>query len=391
MLHPSPRSWEQISYSFFTSPLRFRRPLAARVRQRRRRELRELVAEPGEERGAAPARAGAPAPSSTLSATPTPSGRRGAEQALGAALRHPARERAHQPRVGRAARRGSGAGTRASRRATAAPASSCSSRENTNAMRSSGSANVTTPQPSTAVGSSSGRRRPPPRARRGTPAARDGRRGGSRALPAARAAEREHAGVLAGAVVAEPRRRSATALELVLAPPAPSRAAPRPRRPARAAEVRGRRDREVARRRGRSRARASGSAWNGFAAERMNVTRPASPRSATTAPSCTATAWTTCRPRRWSPRRTSTLIGSATRGETYDARTTRDGGVAPPARRPGVGVPDREGRPGAHRDAEDLRPAARGARGPPARGRASGGRSGCSSRPTTASSSCSST
>ena len=33
--------------------------------------------------------------------------------------------------------------------------------------------------------------------------------------------------------------------------------------------------------------------------------------------------------------------------------------MAAPARRPGLGVPDREGRAGAHRDAEDVRPAAR--------------------------------
>ena len=39
-------------------------------------------------------------------------------------------------------------------------------------------------------------------------------------------------------------------------------------------------------------------------------------------------------------------------------------------------VPDREGGPGAHRDAEDVRPAAVGARGPAAGGRASGAPSG---------------
>ena len=45
--------------------------------------------------------------------------------------------------------------------------------------------------------------------------------------------------------------------------------------------------------------------------------------------------------------------------------------MAPRPERPGVGVPDREGRAGAHRDAEDVRPAARDARRtPPARCRA---------------------
>ena len=140
-------------------------------------------------------------------------------------------------------------------------------------------------------------------------------------------------------------------------------------------------------RRGRSRARASGSAWNGFAAERRKETRPASPHSSTTAPSRTATAWTRCTASTVVPRRTSTLIGSAMTRGALDARTARDGGLAPPARRPRLGVPDREGRAGAHRDAEDVRPAARDPRRPPARGGASGAPSACSSRPTTASSS----
>src|SRR5262245_37256388 len=47
--------------------------------------------------------------------------------------------------------------------------------------------------------------------------------------------------------------------------------------------------------------------------------------------------------------------------------------MAAPARRPGLGVPDREGGPGAHRDAEDLRPASGGARGAPAGGGAAAG------------------
>src|SRR5207237_5665898 len=44
-----------------------------------------------------------------------------------------------------------------------------------------------------------------------------------------------------------------------------------------------------------------------------------------------------------------------------------DGGVAPPAERSRVGVSDRSGGAGAHRDAEDVRPAAVGARGTEAR------------------------
>ena len=54
--------------------------------------------------------------------------------------------------------------------------------------------------------------------------------------------------------------------------------------------------------------------------------------------------------------------------ETLSARTARNGGVAARARRPGLGLPDREGRPRAHRDAEDLRSAAVRARGPAPRG-----------------------
>ena len=50
-------------------------------------------------------------------------------------------------------------------------------------------------------------------------------------------------------------------------------------------EVRRRGDREVVVRRGPRSARASGSAWSGFAAERMKVTSSASPAAATTAPS----------------------------------------------------------------------------------------------------------
>ena len=94
----------------------------------------------------------------------------------------------------------------------------------------------------------------------------------------------EHAGVLAGAVVVEPRRRlpSAAALEVVLAVArAPWRAAPARRRAARGRRGARRRRSRGRARRGRRRARASGSAWNGFADERMNVTSAGSPADAT--------------------------------------------------------------------------------------------------------------
>src|SRR5439155_952296 len=94
-----------------------------------------------------------------------------------------------------------------------------------------------------------------------------------------------------------------------------------------------------------SRARASGSAWSGFAEERMYATSSASPAAATTCPSRTATAWTTCTASTTLPRRTTTLSGSKTKEPS--AGVTRDGGLAPRARRSRQGLPDREGRPGA--------------------------------------------
>ncbi len=57
------------------------------------------------------------APSATLNAQPTPSGRERAEQPFGAALRDPARQREHQLGVVGAARRRSARAARASRRA----------------------------------------------------------------------------------------------------------------------------------------------------------------------------------------------------------------------------------------------------------------------------------
>ena len=99
-----------------------------------------------------------------------------------------------------------------------------------------------------------------------------------------------------------------------------ARGRPRLRAPSRAARARRRSDRRVARceaeaiarsRSSRSaRARASGSAWIGFDDERMKQVSPASPASAITAPSCTATACTRCRASTMPLRRTSTMSGS---------------------------------------------------------------------------------
>src|SRR5215211_3833219 len=61
-------------------------------------------------------------------------------------------------------------------------------------------------------------------------------------------------------------------------------------------------------------ARARGSAWIGFADERMNVTSCASPSACRMRPSRTTTACTRWRDSTVSPRRTTTLIGSATAG-----------------------------------------------------------------------------
>ena len=182
-------------------------------------------------------------------------------------------------------------------------------------------------------------------------------------------------GVLAGAVVLEPRRRVAlrAALEVVLAgvrageqhPHGLELLAVRP-------GARPRRSRAPAGR-GRRTPRASGSAWNGFADERSSVTSDGSPASTTLRPSRTATAWTRCVASTTPPRRTITLMGCGHGRRTLDARATGDGGLAAPARRAGERVPDREGRAGARRDAENVRSAAVGARRPAARGRAAAG------------------
>ena len=85
-----------------------------------------------------------------------------------------------------------------------------------------------------------------------------------------------------------------------------------------------------------SRARASGSAWIGFDDERMKQVSPASPASATTAPSWTATACTRCRASTIPLRRTSTTIGST---GAEPMRCTESGLCAVPndGARPGSG------------------------------------------------------
>ena len=176
----------------------------------------------------------------------------------------------------------------------------------------SGNAKVTTPQPSIAVRISS------VPARRATsaspPAGTDGRAGGSpRIGQPFRAAEGEHPRVLAGAVVLQLRALERPAFEVVLGGRRlREQGAGRPR----AAGSSARCDADaIARSRSSrsSRARASGTAWIGFAAERMNVTRSGSPADATISPSRTATACTRWTDSTVSPRSTVTLIGSAMR------------------------------------------------------------------------------
>src|SRR5436309_15239699 len=72
-------------------------------------------------------------------------------------------------------------------------------------------------------------------------------------------------------------------------------------------------------------------------------------------------AWTRCTASTTSPRRTVTLIASTEAG-AYVARVARGRSVAPPARSACEEGPDRESRPCAHRDAEDVRPTDVGAR-----------------------------
>ena len=153
---------------------------------------------------------------------------------------------------------------------------------------------------------------------------RFGVRGGARLLdrmvgqavaggrPVVRAAEGEHAGVLARAVVEDLLGRPAllkAELEVVL-----GRGRLREQRAdggdlvRRGAVGRGR-DREVALVEVCARPRER-SAWIGFDDDRRKQASPPSPASATTAPLRTATAWTRCRASTMPLRRTLTTIGS---------------------------------------------------------------------------------
>ena len=187
------------------------------------------------------------------------------------------------------------------------------------AIRSSGSAKVTTPQPSTR------RRRSRPRAtsaaggdlarqrlldaggrragsRRSASRARGRARACPRACPSSCGRSRGPAAALRGRTRGSSSDAGAFASS---ARTASSCSAPREVRRARRSRGLGRR--------GRRRARASGSAWNGFAdGAQEGDEPPGRRRSATTAPSRTATACTRCATRRCRRGATTTLIGSAT-------------------------------------------------------------------------------
>ena len=205
----------------------------------------------------------------------------------GGLRRRPSRtSRARRASAGSRRRRGRrrGPGARASRRRRGSPPGSCSKRANACAIRSSGSAKVTTPQPSVAVGELV-RVDVGGLGVRGAAGLLHRMVGQAVALgrPAVRAAEGEHAGVLAGAVVED--------LSAAGGPPA-GRARGRPRSAgafassARTAAIWSSVARceaeAIARSRSSrsSRARASGSAWIGFDEERMKHVSPASPASA---------------------------------------------------------------------------------------------------------------
>ena len=234
-------------------------------------------------------------------------------------------------------------------------------------------AKVTTPQPSTAVGSS--RRVEPGRAARRPRAASScsGWPGEAvaRERPAVPLGAQEHPRVLARAVVRELRAALGPALELLLGRAGAARGAPGRRRAARAvAVVRGAGDRELLAPAGPASSSASGSAWNGFATERMKVTSSGSPAASTTSPSRTATACTACLDSTTPPRSTITLIGDPTWRSLDVPELPEIEALRRSLDEPVRAAPIEKAGPGAHRDAQDLRPAALGARGPAPRGRA---------------------
>ena len=204
-------------------------------------------------------------------------------------------------------------GARQSPRRPAQPPSSRGSRAKAWAQRSRGSANVGTPQPSTATGIESGSTSAAPatsaqqlalqRMRREAVAVR---------LVAALAAEDEKARVLpehvcSSGVGSGPVSRSASVAGAA-ASNARTASSCSGRCPCDAHAI------AISRSSRSGRARTSGSAWSGFAAERRKVRTRASPASATICPSRTATACTVCSASTTSPRVTSTWIGSAIAG-----------------------------------------------------------------------------
>ena len=278
------------------------------------------------------------------------------------------------------------------------PPSSDGSRPNIAAARRSGSANVTH---AAAVDPGHDRRRIDTRRgrdlARASPADTDAQRAGSPRRPTLGTAECEEARVLAGAVVLD-RRRARAALEL--APPRRRHCEQSPhggkllgpaRCDAHAIAI------SSSSRSGR--ARTTGSAWIGFADERRKVTSSGSPATRTIRPSRRRPR-APCRASTTSPRVTSTRIGSTVAEGTespcppkwhqghYAGRMPELPEVEAWVREldPLVARAPIERRGRAHRDAEDVRPAAERTRGADVRRARGGAARTCSSRPSTASS-----
>ena len=286
-------------------------------------------------------------PSSTLNAQATPSGSSAVRRPSGAALRHPAGQRAHQVGVVRASARRRAPGARASR------------------LRSVPGSWRTAPPSRRAAVRRSARRSRRRRRRAGPTSSATRCCSGCDELairverPAVCAAGGEHPGVLARAVVPERAVRAAVlraALEVADLCSGAREQLPHRGELRRLGLVRGARDRELVRRRGRRSPRASGTAWIGFRDER----RKQWTSSPSAVPSVDRTC-TRCTASTTSPRCTVTLIASTPAGSLV-AGVARGRSLAAPARPTRQAIADRESRPGAHRDAQDLRPAALDAR-----------------------------
>ena len=171
---------------------------------------------------------------------------------------------------------------------------------------------MTTPQPSIAVGSSSGSTLGGFGVTARHACCTDGRAAGS-PRSASRARGRGRASRRAcpsSCVAGRPARRGRTRGRPPSAGAFASRRAPR-RAVRRGCEVGGGGDRDSASAQIVA-ARTSGSAWNGFAEERMKTSSPGSPATVDDLPSGTATACTRCVASTTPSRRTSTTIGSLT-------------------------------------------------------------------------------